>query len=317
MESREREAAPRAGLEEGEGPDRAGAPHGIDDVEAADCGATPRGGIEDFLGGRVLAWAGSAVVLLGIVLLVAVAIGRGWMGEAPRVGIAVGVFGAVLAAGAALYERRGGTQAALLIAGTGLAALFLTFVGGVQLYHLYPAPIALIEVALVGAVGTALALRWNSPAVAALSTGGALLAPLLVGAEPSEFTTGFILIALACSVGVLTMRSWNWLAVGCFMIAAPQIVAWVATGPGPLDLTIALVVYALVNAGAALGYELRVKSEGLRPSSTLLVLAGALLTAAAGYDGLRAAGQLELAEWWVAALAVAHLGAGIWAVRSS
>ena len=49
----------------------------------------------------------------------------------------------------------------------------------------------------------------------------------------------------------------------------------------------ALSCYALVNAGAALGYELRMKSEGLPPSSTLLVLAGALLTAAAGYHGLR------------------------------
>src|SRR4051812_7927089 len=60
MESREREATPRAGLEEGPG-------------------GAPRGGIEDFLGGRVLAWAGSATVLLGVVLLVAVAIGRGWI----------------------------------------------------------------------------------------------------------------------------------------------------------------------------------------------------------------------------------------------
>src|SRR3954470_17890637 len=111
-----------------------------------------RRGIEGFLGGRVLAWAGSATVLLGVVLLVAVAIGRGWIDEPTRIGIAFAVSAAMLAAGAALYERRGGTQAALLIAGTGLAALFLTFVGGVQLYHLYPPAIALIEVALVGVV---------------------------------------------------------------------------------------------------------------------------------------------------------------------
>src|SRR3954454_13532006 len=233
MEYTERKAAlENGGLEDGDGGGSGGA-------------GPQRGGLEDFLGGRVLAWAGSAIVLLGVVLLVAVAIGRGWIDEPTRIGIAFAVSAAMLAAGAWLYERRGGTQAALLITGTGLSALFLTFVGGVQLYHLYPAPIALIEVALVGAVGTVLAVRWNSPAVAALSTGGALLAPLLVGAEPSEFTTGFILVALACAVGVLTMRRWNWLAVGCFMIAAPQIVAWAATGPGPLDLVIGLAGYAL------------------------------------------------------------------------
>src|SRR3954469_9142114 len=317
MESTEREAAPRAGLEEGEGPDRAGAPRGIDDVEAADRGATPRGGIEDFLGGRVLAWAGSATVLLGVVLLVAVAIGRGWIDEPTRIAIAFGGSAAMLAAGAWLYERRGKTQAAMLTAGTGISALFLTFAAGVQLYHLYPAPIALIEVALVGFVGTVLAVRWNSPAIAALSSGGALLAPLLVGADPSEFTMGFLLIALACSVGVLTLKRWNWLAVGCFFVAAPQLLAWVSTRPGPLDLTIALSAYALVNAGAALGYELRVKSEGLRPASTLLVLAGGLLTAGAGYWGLREIDYGTLAEWWVAFVAVAHLTAGVLALRSS
>jgi uncharacterized membrane protein len=286
--------------------------------EAGREAVTPqRGGLEDFLGGRVLAWAGSAIVLLGVVLLVAVAIGRGWIDEPTRIGIAFAVSAGMLAAGAWLYERRGGTQAALLITGTGLSGLFLTFVGGVQLYHLFPATTGLMELAIAGAVGTALAVRWKSPAVAALSTGGALLAPLLVGAAPSEFTTGFILVALACAVGVLTMHRWNWLAVGCFMIAAPQLLAWVSTKPGPLALTVALAGYAVVNAGAALGYELRVRSEGLRPSSTLLVLAGALLTAGAGYWGLRQIGFGTLAEWWVAALAVAHLAAGVVALRSS
>src|SRR3954469_3539769 len=298
MESREREAAQRAGLEEGPG-------------------AAPRGGIEDFLGGRVLAWAGSATVLLGVVLLVAVAIGRGWIDEPTRIAIAFAGSAAMLTAGAWLYERRGRTQAAMLATGTGLSGLFLTFAAGVQLYHLYPAPIALIEVALVGFVGTVLALRWDSPAIAALSSGGALLAPLLVGADPSEFTMGFLLIALACSVGVLTLKRWNWLAVGCFFVAAPQLLAWVATKPGPLDLTIALSAYALVNAGAALGYELRVKSEGLRPASTLLVLAGGLFTAGAGYWGFREIDHGTLAEWWVAAVAVAHLTAGVLALRSS
>src|SRR3954470_9481056 len=281
--------------------------------------AAQRSGFEDFVGGRLLAWVGSGVVLLGMVLLVAVAIGRGWIDEPTRIGIAFGGSAAMLAAGAWLYERRGSTQASMLLAGTGLAALFLTFAAGIQLYHLYPPPMALLEAALIGTVGMVLALRWDSRPIAGLSIGGALLAPLFVGAESSDFVTAFILIALACAVGVLTMRRWNWLAVGCFVAAAPQLVAWVTAVPGPRPLVIvaALSFYAVVNAGAALGYELRTKSEGLRPSSTLLVLAGALLTAAAGYDGLRAAGQLELAEWWVAALAVAHLGAGIWAVRSS
>lgn len=272
--------------------------------------------LEDFLGGRVLAWAGAAIVLLGVVLLVAVAIGRGWIDEPTRITLAFAGSAAMLAAGAWLYERRGKTQASLLTTGTGLASIYLTLTAGIQLYNLYPAPLALLEAAFVGLVGTVLAVRWNSRTIAALSIGGALLAPQLVGAATTGFVAGFILITLAAAVGVLTLRRWNWLAVGCFVLAAPQLVAWVATKPGPLALVAGLSAYALVNAGAALGYELRVRSEGLRPSSTLLVLAGALVTAGCGYFGLRLDGHETLAEWWVAGIAVAHLGVGLWAMRS-
>src|SRR3954451_10859438 len=94
---------------------------------------------EDFIGGPVLAWAGAAIVLLGIVLLVAVAIGRGWIDEPTRIAIAFAGSAGMLAAGAWLYERRGATQAALLTAGTGLAAIYLTLTAGIQLYGLYPA----------------------------------------------------------------------------------------------------------------------------------------------------------------------------------
>jgi uncharacterized membrane protein len=282
----------------------------------ADPERAPRPGLEDFLGGRVLGWAGAVTVLLGIVLLVAVAIGRGWIDEPVRIGLAFAASAGMLSVGAWLYERRGGTQASLLLAGSGLAALFLTLTGGIQLYDLYPASLALLEAAFVGIVGTVLAVRWNSRVVAALSIGGALLSPALVGAGSSDYVTGFVLITLACAVVVLTLRRWNWLAVGCFVIAAPQLLAWITVKPGPLALAVALGAYALVNAGAAVGYELRVRSDRLRPSSTLLVLGGGLVTAAGGYYGLGSDGYGYLAEWWVAAVAMAHLVAGLWALHS-
>src|SRR4051794_7326143 len=193
MEIREREAAREAGFDHEPGAEPRGGGErasgtGAERAPGGERGAAPpRGGLEDFVGGRVLAWAGSAIVLLGIVLLVAVAIGRGWIDEPTRIGLAFAASAAMLGAGAWLYERRGRTQAALLLAGTGLAALFLTFTAGVQLYHLYSPGLALVESAVIGAVGTALALRWNSRTIAALSIGGALMAPLLVGAQPSDF----------------------------------------------------------------------------------------------------------------------------------
>src|SRR4051812_25063243 len=60
----------------------------------------PRPGWEDVLGGRVLGWAGAVAVLLGVVFLVAVAIGRGWIDEPARIALAFAVSLALLAVGA-------------------------------------------------------------------------------------------------------------------------------------------------------------------------------------------------------------------------
>lgn len=273
--------------------------------------------VEDFLGGRVLGWAGAIAVLLGVAFLVAVAIGRGWIDETGRVSLAFAGSVALLAAGAWLHERRGATQASLAMAGTGLAGLFLALTAGIQLYDLYPPAVALGEALVIGVIGTVLALRWNSRTIAALAIGGSLLAPPLVGADLTNVVFALLLVVLACAVAVLVMRRWDWLAVGCFVVTAPQLVAWVyGSEPRPAALIAGLSVYALVNAGAALGHELRTHDDGPSPSAALLVLGGALVTAAAGYWGLQEAGADALAGWWLAALAVAHLVAAGLAIRS-
>lgn len=272
--------------------------------------------IEDFVGGRVLAWAGALTVLTGIAFLVAVAIGRGWIDEPTRIALAFAGSGAMFVAGGWLYERRGATQAALALTGSGLAGMFLTLTAGTQLYDLYPTSLALAAAFGFGVSGTALAVRWNTRTVAALSIGGALAAPGLVHAPTSDFVAGYLLIVLACSTGVIVMRRWNWLAIGSFVLAVPQLLAWVGTRPAPGLLVAVLAAFALVNAMAAFGYELRTNEPGLRPSSTVLLLGGALVTAAAGYFGLYETGHHALAPWWLAALAAAHVVAGVAALRS-
>jgi uncharacterized membrane protein len=274
-----------------------------------------RPALEDFLGGRVLGWAGAVAVLLGVAFLVAVAIGRGWIDEPARIALAFAGSAALLAVGAWLHERRGATQASLAIAGTGLAGLFLALVAGAQLYHLYPAPMALAGALVIGLAGTVLALRWNSRTLAALAIGGALLAPPLVGAALTDLVMAVLLMAFGCAAAILVNRRWDWLAVGCFTVTAPQLLVWVYAEPRPVALLAGLTAFALVNAAAALGFELRVK-DGPSGSSTLLVLGGALVAAGAGYYGLHEAGQGALADWWLAALALVHLAAGACAIVS-
>src|SRR3954453_19939249 len=107
-----------------------------------------RPALEDFLGGRVLGWAGAVAVLLGVAFLVAVAIGRGWIDEPTRIALAFAGSAALLGAGAWLHARRGATQASLASAGPGLAGLFLALTAGAQLYDLSPPTVALAAAGL-------------------------------------------------------------------------------------------------------------------------------------------------------------------------
>ena len=73
----------------------------------------PQRGLEEILGGRVLAWVGGIAILLGIVFLLGIAIDRGWIDEPTRT--VLGLLGStsLLLAGVWLYERKGRTEAAL------------------------------------------------------------------------------------------------------------------------------------------------------------------------------------------------------------
>src|SRR4051794_30732294 len=74
----------RAPVERVARPVPAGGPAGVERVVVAERAARPAMSLEDLVGGRLLAWAGGVAVLLGLVLLFAIAVSRGWLGEGAR-----------------------------------------------------------------------------------------------------------------------------------------------------------------------------------------------------------------------------------------
>ncbi len=264
----------------------------------------------------MLAALGGSAVFIGIAFFVAVAIGRGWIGEAERMALAALVSTALLALGVLLYERRGRTEAALALAGTAIGALYLTLTASTSLYDLVPTAPALALAFVVGALATALAVRWQSQLVAGLGIVGALLAPVLVDAPVSGAVAAFVLIALASAAAVLVAERWDWLAITAFALSAPQIAAFALEPAEPLVIVaVAAALWALGTA-AALGFELRTAAATLRPSSALLVALSAVTAAAIGHLALREAGETGLADGWLAGLAVAQLGVAV-AARGS
>jgi uncharacterized membrane protein len=278
----------------------------------------PERGFEEIFGGRVLAWVGGVAILLGIIFMLGIAIDRGWIDETMRT--VLGLLGStsLLLAGVWLHERKGRTEAALAAVASALSGLYATLLVGTQVYDLIPREAGLACAGLVGIVGVALAVRWESMTVAAIGILGALLAPVLVGSGTSDLSLAFMAIALTAAVGVLLWQRWNELSLGAFMISAPQLFVWFVNNYDERLLASlgVLVGFWALYVVAAIGYELRPRTPDEPPvASWLLLLANVVLIAGAGYYGLTEADHPNAAIAWLLGLAASHILLGAFALR--
>src|SRR5207237_3312953 len=79
-------------------------------------------------GSRLLAWAGGAITLLGVVFLLILAIQRGYLGPLPRVLLGAALAAALIGVGGWLHRNPAGRIGALAVAATGFAGLYLDVV---------------------------------------------------------------------------------------------------------------------------------------------------------------------------------------------
>ena len=275
--------------------------------------ARPPISVEDLLGGRVLGWVGGAAVVLGVAFFLVMAANRGWIDETTRVLLAFAGSTALLVGGLYLHEQQGRTQAALAAVATAIAALYVTLTAATQLYDLVDPVLALVFAALVGAVATAIAVRWDEQVVAGIGIVGALLAPVLVDAGTDSASLAFMAVALSAAVGVLLWRRWSWLGIAAFVVSAPQLIAWLDNEHiERLGLSLAvLAAFWLLYVVAAIGYELREPTAKLRLVSASLLLANAALLAGVGWLILNDTGHDSAATAWVIGAAAVHIGGGV------
>jgi len=278
--------------------------------------ATPRSlstrdqSLSDLIGGRLLAWLGGVATLIGIVLLLALAISRGWLGEEARVLAAAAVSCALMGAGSWLHSHRGRTEAARAMVGAATASLYATLVVASLLYDLIPSMLAVGLSLLVGCLATIFAIRWAGQAVGALGLVGGLLSPVLTGAPMNGTTIAVLALACACAITVVTRRRWSWLGLASLLVCAPQWAAWMLRGqPAAAELAV-LVTFAALGLIGALGAQTDADGSQLPPGSAALAALSACLVAVLGHIGLREASGQAAAELWLAALAGAHLVVG-------
>jgi uncharacterized membrane protein len=276
--------------------------------------ATSGQSLGDLIGGRVLAWIGGVATLLGIVLFLALAISHGWIGEQARVALAGLASATLMAGGVWLHGRRGRTEAARTMVGVATAGLFATLVVASEMYGLIPALASVCVSMVIGALASALAIRWAGRVIGALGLVGALLSPVLAGAQPSLATTVVLAVAGACAMYVVVRQRWSWLGIVTVLICAPQWGNWVGGQAAALVMVVAGAFGAFGLAGSV-GADLRRTDQRVQPSWALLVVLNALLVAGAGYFAVREAGGATTGELWLAGLAAVHVAVGLWPER--
>lgn len=273
--------------------------------------AQPSVSFEDLLGGRVLAWAGGAALLLGVVFFLAIAVSRGWLGEEARCLLAAAGALGLLGFGVRLRERGGPVEAALAAAGAAIGALYVTIAVATRAYDLFPATAGIGVALVVGAAATVLAIRWRSQTVAALGILGGLAAPALAGAPSDGATIALLLAAAVPAAAVLIVQRWDRLALAAFAVTAPQLGLWLADGPSSAAALTALGAFGVLTVVQAVGFELRTAAPGLRPTSAFLLTLDALVLAGAGSAVALHHGDPTVAHLWLAGLALVHLAVGL------
>jgi uncharacterized membrane protein len=206
--------------------------------------------------GKLLAVAGVAVTLIGVVLLLVLAAQAGILRHEFRVAAGAVLAAALVGTAWWLNARPGGRVGAIALAATGIAAAYMDVVAVTTIYEWVSAPVGLVLAAAIAGGGLTLARRWDSEHL------GLLVLVPLIGLAPvvtdgiTLLLVGFMLALSAVSVPVQLSKDWIWLHAARISAAVlPLLVALVARyvdSREDLWLAGACGIAALVALGSAL-----------------------------------------------------------------
>ena len=150
--------------------------------------------------GKILAVAGVAVTLIGVVLLLVLAAQAGILRPEIRVGAGAVLAGALIGVAARLYSRPGGRVGAIALAATGVAAAYMDVIAVTTIYDWVSAPVGLVIAAVIGGGGLTLARRWDSQHLGLL-----VLVPLIVLAPIVTDGITMLLIAFMLAISAASL----------------------------------------------------------------------------------------------------------------
>ena len=168
---------------------------------------------EQIFGGTWLARIGILALVIGIAFFLKFAFDNNWIGPTGQIilGIIAGL--GMLGLGYGYYWRKRYPILTQVFSGGGVAVLYLSIFAASAIYNMIHFYVAIALLLLVSIASAALALRYNSMALAIIGILGAFVAPFTLGmGEAWQFLAYVIVVDL----GVLflsTFRNWRWLTL--------------------------------------------------------------------------------------------------------
>ena len=186
---------------------------------------------EQILGGSWLARIGVLALIIGVGFFLKFAFDNNWIGPTGRV--ILGIVAGLVMLGLGYYWRRRYPILTRVLSGGGIAILYLSIFASFAIYDLIHIYVAVAFLLLVSVASAALALYYDSMALAIIGIIGAFFAPFILGAFGERGTAAgqvgqaiqLLVYIVVVDIGVLilsTFRNWRWftlLALGCSLIA--------------------------------------------------------------------------------------------------
>jgi uncharacterized membrane protein len=183
--------------------------------------------LEAAIGGRLLLWVGTIVLVLGVAFFLKYAFDNDWITESMRVGMGI-VGGLVLAAIGHRFAGRGYRAYGQILTGGGLAVLYLSIYAAFGYYDLIGQTPAFLLLVLVTIGAAWLADQQDALGLALMAVGGGFATPFLVGGGTDAQITLFSYDALLV-MGTLYLarrRDWPVLNIVSFIATWITVAGW-------------------------------------------------------------------------------------------
>lgn len=201
-----------------------------------------RGEWEALIGGKLLNRIGAFALIIGMGFFLKYAFDNNWITEPMRVIIGAAI-GLSLIGGGMQSERKGYAVFAQGLIGAGIAILYLSVYAAFGFYGLVPQLGAFILMSIVTAITLALAIRYDSLAVALLGWAGGFLTPIMLSTGQSNEIGLFSYIALL-DIGLVAImylrRQWILLEPVTIIATYVTYFAWYDAYFGQADFAVSL-----------------------------------------------------------------------------